>query len=258
MPSGTRKWRRGGHLIGDGDRVLEVGGGTGYQAHALSKRGVSVVSVDVAGSFYRNDRVHRIVEYDGRTLPFPDGVFDKVVTSHCLEHVVSLSPSSGRNGPSSARRRVRRSRPPDPPVVVADLASALSAHRPQSSWRTCSDRSKAERRRRAGCRSASRSPGGRDVPVAPALAAVRAMDAAGKPPRGRRVPVAAAVALGDLPRRHGERGNVFTELLYFRPAWWRSHFQQHGWTISAEFPIPIASACSERLLVYRRGGRFRP
>ena len=230
-----------GHLIGDGDRVLEVGGGTGYQAHALSKRGVSVVSVDVAGSFYRNDRVHRIVEYDGRTLPFPDGVFDKVVTSHCLEHVVSLSPSSGRNGPSSARRRVppfTSSRPPQ------WLLLTWLQHYPLIAHRAVGELARIVRRPSDADGRDAALPAG--LPEEEMSRLLRRLPRSGPWTRPENLPEVGVSRLrqlrsGIFPRRHGERGNVFTELLYFRPAWWRSHFQQHGWTISAEFPIPIAS-----------------
>ena len=206
-----------GHLIGDGDRVLEVGGGTGYQARVLSKRGVSVVSVDVAGSEYRDDRVHSLIEYDGRTLPFSDRVFDKVFTSHCLEHVVSLSHLHDemarvlRDGGSAVHVL------PTPQWLLLTWLQhyPFMAHRAvrklaRTVWRP----SDAD---------------GRDAALPAGL------------PEEDTSRLLRVLRSAILPRRHGERGNVITELLYFRPAWWRRHFQQHGWTISAEFPIPIVS-----------------
>jgi hypothetical protein len=35
-------------------------------------------------------------------------------------------------------------------------------------------------------------------------------------------------------RRHGERGNVLTETYFFRPAWWRQHFETNGFCITHE------------------------
>ena len=42
-----------------------------------------------------------------------------------------------------------------------------------------------------------------------------------------------------LVRRHGERGNVVTELHYFRPAWWRRTFRRNGFELVAERPIGL-------------------
>ncbi len=230
-----------GHLIGDGDRVLEVGGGTGYQAHALSKRGVSVVSVDVAGSFYRNDRVHRIVEYDGRTLPFPDGVFDKVVTSHCLEHVVSLSRLQDEMARVLHDGGFAVHVLPTPQWLLLTWLQ----HYPLIAHRAVGELARIVRRPSDADGRDAALPAG--LPEEEMSRLLRRLPRSGPWTRPENLPEEGVSRLlrqlrsGIFPRRHGERGNVFTELLYFRPAWWRSHFQQHGWTISAEFPIPIAS-----------------
>jgi len=34
-----------------------------------------------------------------------------------------------------------------------------------------------------------------------------------------------------IPPRHGERGNLFTEIFYFSRRWWRRFFQKHGWVV---------------------------
>ena len=229
-----------GHLIGDGNRVLEIGGGTGYQASVLSKRGVSVVSVDVAGSCYRNDRIHRIVEYDGRTLPFPDKVFDKVFTSDCLEHVVSLSRLHDEMA------RVLRDGGSAVHVVPTPqwlLLSWLQFY-PFMAHRAVGELARIVRR--------PSDADGRDaaLPTTPPeedmSRLLRRLPRSGPWawPENNLPEVGVARLLrrlrsGIFPRRHGERGNVITELLYFRLTWWRRHFRQHGWTISAEFPIPF-------------------
>ena len=59
-------------------RILEIGGGTGVQAAALQRMGHQVVSVDVHSSPYRDSRVFPIVDYDGHSLPFPNGSFASV------------------------------------------------------------------------------------------------------------------------------------------------------------------------------------
>ena len=230
-----------GHLIGDGDRVLEVGGGTGYQARALSKRGMSIVSVDVAGSYYRDDRVHRIVEYDGRTLPFSDGIFDKVLTSHCLEHVVSLSRLQDemarvlRDGGSAVHVL------PTPQWLLLTWLQ----HYPIMAHRAVCELARIVRKPSDAHGRDAALPAG--LPEEEMSRLLRRLPRSGPWTRPENLPEVGMSRLlrklrsGIFPRRHGERGNVITELLYFRPAWWRRHFQQHGWTISAEFPIPIVS-----------------
>lgn len=67
-------------------RVLEVGTGAGYIAHALSEHAASVDSVDIID--YRKLTVgytQRIVTDE--SLPYPDAQFDIVVSNHVLEHV---------------------------------------------------------------------------------------------------------------------------------------------------------------------------
>ncbi len=73
-----------------GRRVLELGGGTGVQAAALSAAGIDVVSVDVEGSVYEDARVFPVQLYDGRHLPFEDDAFDACLSSNVLEHVQEL------------------------------------------------------------------------------------------------------------------------------------------------------------------------
>ena len=72
-----------------GMRVLELGGGTGYQASLIAGLGATVDSVDVslpsAVKCYFPVRI-----YDGRTLPFEDGCFDVVFSSNVLEHIPDL------------------------------------------------------------------------------------------------------------------------------------------------------------------------
>jgi SAM-dependent methyltransferase len=65
-------------------RVLELGGATGYQAKILSDWGHEVTSLDVD---VPEDLDFPVQRYDGRTLPFADATFDVVFSSNVLEHV---------------------------------------------------------------------------------------------------------------------------------------------------------------------------
>lgn len=73
-----------------GIRILEIGGGTGYQAKRLTEDGYVVDSIDVSGSNYSNQLEFPVQPYDGRNIPFPDSTFDVVYSSNVLEHVLDL------------------------------------------------------------------------------------------------------------------------------------------------------------------------
>jgi hypothetical protein len=42
-----------------------------------------------------------------------------------------------------------------------------------------------------------------------------------------------------LQRRHGERGNLVSELWLFHPRWWRRNFQENGFTVVHEEPMGL-------------------
>lgn len=67
-------------------KVLEIGTGAGYIAHALSKYAKSVDSVDIVDDRrIRTGFKQKIVSDE--TLPYKDEQFDVVITNHVLEHV---------------------------------------------------------------------------------------------------------------------------------------------------------------------------
>jgi ubiquinone/menaquinone biosynthesis C-methylase UbiE len=70
--------------------ILEIGAGAGWQARELSQRNHHVEAVDLPASSYAQQRVWKIRDYDGVHLPFADGAFDVVYTSHVLAHVANL------------------------------------------------------------------------------------------------------------------------------------------------------------------------
>jgi SAM-dependent methyltransferase len=65
-------------------RVLEVGGGSGYQASVLRSWGHDVRSIDIAVA---SQTYHPVELYDGAKIPFPDASFDVVFSSNVLEHL---------------------------------------------------------------------------------------------------------------------------------------------------------------------------
>jgi len=101
-------------LVKPGMTVLDAGCGEGVLAWYLAERGARVTAMDISKPNLENaraflekkgvlDRV-TLVQGDAESMPFPDGSFDLVVSSHVLEHL----PDFGRG--LSEIRRVARSR----------------------------------------------------------------------------------------------------------------------------------------------------
>jgi len=75
-----------------GERILEVGCGSGYHTRAIVERGATLTAVDVAERYvdqaasYAGDRATFAVA-DAERLPFPEASFDKVLMAEVLEHL---------------------------------------------------------------------------------------------------------------------------------------------------------------------------
>src|ERR1700688_3332170 len=83
--------------IRPGARVLEIGGGSGFQAALLAAAGCDLVSIDVerkpspARQGFRK-QYWPVQSFDGVHLPFGDAEFDVVYSSHMLYHVSETMP----------------------------------------------------------------------------------------------------------------------------------------------------------------------
>jgi SAM-dependent methyltransferase len=89
--------------VGPGNRVLDVGAGTGRHAFAAYRLGADVVALDTDGTVLKDVRdmfaamaavgeapattLALAVHGDGTSMPFPDGTFDRVIAAEMLEHV---------------------------------------------------------------------------------------------------------------------------------------------------------------------------
>ncbi len=86
-----------------GDHVLDVGAGFGRHVYECARQGAHVVALDYAAdevvetrdtlaamveaAEITADRLVGVLRGDARRLPFPDHVFDVVITSEVLEHI---------------------------------------------------------------------------------------------------------------------------------------------------------------------------
>lgn len=75
-------------MLRPGMRILELGGGNGYQAARLTALGMEVTSIDIARA--PGEMHHPVEQYDGHRIPRADGSFDVVFSSNVLEHVAHL------------------------------------------------------------------------------------------------------------------------------------------------------------------------
>ncbi len=74
-----------------GARVLEIGGGSGYQASIIASWGCDVVSIDVPGGPY-SGTYYPVQSYDGVNIPYEDGSFDVVFSCAVLPSIKDLPP----------------------------------------------------------------------------------------------------------------------------------------------------------------------
>lgn len=207
--------------------LLEIGAGTGRQGLELRRLGYHVEMIDLAASNYAQERLCEITDYDGRRIPFPDASLDVVYSSNVLEHVADLGTLQAEI------RRVLRS---------GGVAIHLVPTHHWRFWSTVSAFPEAVQRLYALRRG-----------LVPASLSRHAMA------RAAATWVAGARALASplVQRRHGERGNVLTEMRLFRPAWWRRNFAENGYRILHETPSGLfytgSMVIGPRWSIERRG-----
>jgi len=72
-------------------RVLEIGPGThphvDYLSHEFDKYYVAE-KIKELSDFYKDNKDITFAVYDGDKLPFEENFFDRVILSHCLEHII--------------------------------------------------------------------------------------------------------------------------------------------------------------------------
>ncbi len=186
--------------------VLEIGGGTGYQAKRLTEDNFKVASIDIPNSNYAGNLEFPVQPYDGRIIPFPDRSFDIVYSSNVLEHVVDLPQLQ------SEVKRVLR-----PGGYCIHLM-------PTGAWRLWTNLTHYVEL----CQ--------RLVSLAPRLVPKgKTRTAFSDVKNVARLMTDTAKHYAVVPR-HGEVGNAFTEVWTFSERWWLHHFEAENWVVDEATP----------------------
>ncbi len=181
--------------------VLELGGGTGYQAKWLTEHGVAITSIDIETSNYHEEQVFPVQTYDGLTIPYEDSSFDFVISSNVLEHVPNLEKMFSE---------IQRVLKPGGkaihilPTPTWRVSTTLAGH-----WLLLSD-----------------------VPR-------RLFQIRKNPLNWLRTFKSVSVTLISGPERHGERGTSWTEIWLFSRIWWLKTFRHGGFHVTSHYPLRL-------------------
>jgi SAM-dependent methyltransferase len=194
--------RRYGTLL-EGKDLLEIGSGAGAQLLVLAQICKSAIGIETT---FRSDRLSKVIDYDGRNIPFPDASFDVVFSSHAMEHVADEK---------ALHKDIHR--------VLRPNGVCLHVV-PTAAWRFYTSvlyhptilRNVARRLRGSGNDTS--------------------MYAVGKPSLDTRSLWRSRFRYVFTQSRHGEAGNWFTEHFLFRTAAWRKRFTRLGWIVADTRP----------------------
>jgi ubiquinone/menaquinone biosynthesis C-methylase UbiE len=73
-----------------GDRVLEVGCGSGHLTKRLAERGIDIVGIDANPNAREVADTDRVLHMRAEQLKFEDKEFDAVISVHAIEHIPPL------------------------------------------------------------------------------------------------------------------------------------------------------------------------
>jgi SAM-dependent methyltransferase len=177
-------------------RILEIGSGAGWQAKKLASHGFNVQGIDVKGNdinySYDSERIWEVTVYDGHTIPFADKSFDVIYSSNVLEHIPHVE--------EFQKELIRVLK--DDGVCVHIL--------PSTAWRFWSSITYYA------------------VRILNYIPLIKRHSAQVLPEhKSERIWKLSKL----LPDRHGERGDVFSELFLFSVVAWKRLFKRNRWTI---------------------------
>tara|TARA_B110000495_G_C22994440_1_gene586001 strand:- start:8 stop:676 length:669 start_codon:yes stop_codon:yes gene_type:complete len=74
------------------NKILEIGAGSAphysYIKHSYNEYHIAETS-DYAEDFHKDNPKVKLIKYDGKKLPYENQTFDRIIISHCLEHILS-------------------------------------------------------------------------------------------------------------------------------------------------------------------------
>jgi len=192
-----------------GVRILEIGGGTGYQAKRLTEAGYLVESIDILNSNYADQLEFPVQPYDGLNIPFPDASFDIVFSSNVLEHVLDLS---------YLQAEIKRVLKPGGHCVHL---------MPTGAWRFWTNVAHYTElfQRLSGLAPRLIPKGLSKHALSDALSVLRLMADTAK-------------HYAIVPR-HGETGNALSEIVTFSSRYWRKHFYSQRFAIDEATPVGL-------------------
>lgn len=74
------------------DKVLEIGAGSTphyhFIKHTYNEYHIAETS-EYVSEYHKHNTKIKLIKYDGKNLPYDNNVFDRIIISHCLEHILS-------------------------------------------------------------------------------------------------------------------------------------------------------------------------
>ncbi len=190
----VKKWFR------PGMKVLEIGGGNGFQAEKIASWGCEVESFELPGHL---PEYFPVKEYDGHRFPCPDHAFDIVFSSNVLEHIKPIVPT--------LQEITRLLKPQGIAIHILPTPAwrfwSIVSYYPYLLARLISNSLKSVQIRNSA--AASPSPGNR---------------ASGSS-------ILSCIAKLLIPRPHGEFPSSISELHYYRRVRWQREFEDAGFGI---------------------------
>jgi ubiquinone/menaquinone biosynthesis C-methylase UbiE len=196
-----------------GLNVMDIGGGTGYQARIMAEKSCNVTSVDILPLGARA-RYFPVQSYDGVNLPARSESVDLIFSSNVLEHVTDL------------------------PGLLADMRRVLKKDGiaihilPSPTWRLWTSICYYLRVLKKSLDKTKGDPG-TDKTGTPSR------NAESRSKRMQRILPACRSLITYPFKPHGEFPNAITELYHYRQRAWVNQFQQNGFKIETVFSSGI-------------------
>lgn len=184
-------------------RVLEIGAGAGWQAKYISQKGYEVSAIDVHNNSYEIEESYPIIKYDGFNIPFPDAYFDVVFSSNVLEHIPHVV---------EFQNEIRR--------VIKDNGTLIHLV-PTTTWKFWATVLQYPMFFRMGFRWLIEKIGVKQPEKNKTYNNSLFMNEVNEKYKALGL---FSLLLRVLPRKHGERGNYFTEYYYFTKKAWEKVF----------------------------------